>query len=58
MAGINESGSHGDGSAVWTSAISAALGDGIVPRGQESRARKQRRRHTGQHWPWTRKTAG
>ncbi|WP_191639796.1 hypothetical protein [Microbacterium lushaniae] len=46
MAAAHDFGSHGDGSAVWTSAISVAYGDGIVPR-------KRTRRAPRHHW-WTR----
>lgn len=44
MAGFDELGSHGDGSRIWTSAISVALGDGMLPRARERKARKERRR--------------
>ncbi|WP_167758079.1 hypothetical protein [Microbacterium sp. dk485] len=42
MAAADDFGSHGDGNAVWTSAMSAAYGDGILPREREPRVARHR----------------
>lgn len=46
---------HG-GSPVWSSAIGAAMGDGIVPR--TGTIATDRRHPRGVRWPWARKARG
>jgi hypothetical protein len=59
MVSHDQLGSHGDGSRIWTSAISVALGDGMLPRPRERRARKDHRRAAAeQPDAGTRRTAG
>lgn len=47
---------HGGGSAVWSSALGAAMGDGMVPRTGTVKVATSAIK-TGRRWPWSKRHA-